>query len=425
MLNTSEKKVILFNFARYMAGRYRLGYGYLALYWAAVLFEEIIWQKSGLRQGLDPEKYPEGKEPNLYGLIKNLNEETLREDSIWRYRTVFPRFIFTKRGEPVHAEIKTLRDVRTRLDNFRYLRNSIMHGVSVDVQENEFMPHNCDEFVCYVWSELASDSFVRALEEWHPEQGGRPIQTLSRISADYMIRTIDETNIKEPSVKFEGITVTDFENLFCLRDKLLGLKDRLSLWLSQNTPHLDTDILTTIDTTSAYIWMPLVQKQKKEVGDRKGIWDCSVSILGTPLDLRIYLEFGGRARNAREYFYRFLGSEEYRKFSQQQMFNQGWQLFDVDWYSALFNVRPLDSWQSSRDVDIAAALVKLPPREQLDSEPITWNRLSHGFIIWKNSLADDEEIEFNRVITKLERVIALHEEFTKFCHKEVLRGELS
>jgi hypothetical protein len=270
---------------------------------------------------------------------------------------------------------------------------------------------------------LAPDSFNKALAAWRPEQGGRPVQALSRISADYMVRAIDETCINETPGVFTGIKAADFDTLFLLRDKLLGLRDRLSSWLLKHTPHLDTDILTTIDTTSAYIWMPLVPKQKKVEGNRKGIWDCSISILGTPLDLRIYLEFGGRARDERERFYRFLASEEYAHFRHQSLAGRGWQVFDIDWYSALFNVRPLDSWQETCSVDINAALAKLPCQGQVDPEPITWNRLAHGFILWKSNLTANQVISFEQVTEKLEQVIALHGEFMKFSSKKITEGE--
>jgi len=412
-----DKQRVLYDFARYMAGRYKLGYNYLALYWAAVLFEGIIWEKSGIQQGLHSDMYPEGKEPNLYALIKGLSEDKLRENSIWRYRQVFPKFIYRKHNQPCVAEIKTLRDVRTRLDNFRFLRNRIMHDLSINLLEDEFMEHNCDEFICYVWSELAHDSFAKALEAWRPEDGGRPVHALSKISADYMVRTIDETCMKESPSEFNGINSEDFDNLFHLRDKLLALQTHLGTWLPQHAEHLDTDILTTIDTTSAYIWLPLVQKEKKFDSSRKGVWDCSVSILGTPLDLRIYLDFGGRARDEREMFYSFLESEQYSVFYERTMVGKGWQVFDVDWFSALHNLHSLDNWFGCRHHDIADAVRKLPPKGGQDPEPITWNRMLHGFIFSKHDLVDGQLVSFEVIAEKLGQVINLHHAFMDYCRK--------
>lgn len=85
----------------------------------------------------------------------------------------------------------------------------------------------------------------------------------------------------------------DFDNLFDLRRKLVPLKNYLSTWLPEHAPFLKTDILTTIDTTSSYIWMPLVPCQVPKIEKRTGVYDCSVSLLATPLDLRIYMDFGG------------------------------------------------------------------------------------------------------------------------------------
>lgn len=421
MNETGGKQVVLREFARYMAGRYRLGYNYLALYWAAVLFEGIIWQKSGLQQGLRADRYPKGKEPNLYALIQGLTEVQLCDDSIWRHRQVFQRFIYRKANRPCTAEIKTVRDVRARLDNFRFLRNRIMHDLSINVLEEEFMPHNCDEFICYVWSELAPESFAKALKNWCPQDGGRPLQALSQISADYMVRVVDETRIKVSAAEFNGIHARDFDNLFHLRDTLLALQAQLEHWLPKHAGHLATDILTTIDTTSAYIWMPLVQKVKKVDGVGKGVWDCSVSILATPLDFRIYMDFGGRARDEREGFYNFLASEDYAEIYERSMAGNGWQVFDVDWYSALHNQRSLDRWVGNRHSDIAAALRILPPRDNHDPDPITWNRMLHGFILSKHDLSAGQAISFEAITEKLTQVIAFHQTFIHHFGQITLR----
>lgn len=414
-----DKQQILQDFARYMAGRYRLGYSYLALYWAAVLFEGIIWEKSGMQAGLNPMMYPEGKEPNLYGLIKGLKDDVLSKDSVWRCRDVFPRYIHKGAdGNLTIDNITSLRNVRTRLDNFRHLRNQIMHGISINVLETEFMTYNLDEFVCYVWSELAPESFNKAHAEWRPTDGGRPVHRLSQISADYMVRAIDETCMTESAGRFKGLSRSDFDNMFSLRSGMLALQAKLKGWLRDRYQHFETDILTTIDTTSAYIWMPLVPVQNEVDGARRGIASCSVSILGTPLDFRIYLEFGGRARNEREIFYNFLRSDEYKTYREQNLTGREWQLFDIDWYSAMHNLRPLDTWQDTCDSDITKALNILPPKQQTNPEPITWNRLLHGFIISKFDICKQQPLKFEMISEKLEQVIALHDEFNRYCQTQ-------
>lgn len=407
----------IYQFASYMVGRYRLGYDYLALYWASVLFENIIDRKL---KAQDPQLYTnlarDYKQNTLDNKIGHLSKSSLEHDSIWRYRGfVFDTYIESHGGKVIlpHQRVRDPEDVRKRLINFKWLRNRVMHDGSIQIEDEK--PGNKDEFIYYVWSELAPDSFKDQLEGHDMTSGVRLIDTLYKTTADYMIRAVDETMYVDNPEPFEGIWRADFDDMFKLREKMAALKGQLDGWLLTEAPFLTTDILTTIDTTSGYIWMPLVPRSLQGKEKRKGIYNCSVSILATPLQLRIYMDFGGQApRSERECYFEFLDSEHYNRYCDENSGLEDLCIFDIDWFSALFNVIPFTQWSSKKKSALSEAWEKIGSIPMENTTPITWNRLLHGFVFSKLDLGKDQIVGFADIEAKLREVTRFYQIFNEY-----------
>lgn len=406
-------------FAEYMAGRYRLGYGYLAQYLACSLFEKIISSKvepqfvtyNGRMMHID-------RTP-LEFKINSLSTQVLRQDSLFHRRDVFKDYIFKiketgklERRDFSDVDDQRLGEIKFRLHNFRYLRNTIIHG-NVEEQPDE-KPNNRDEFIYYVWSELAPNSFERALKYWRKFPEKTIKETLWEISADYMTRAVDETMVNDQEKEFNTLVSDDFENLYTLRHKLAALKNKVEGWLgTAKPPRLMTDILTTIDTTSAYIWMPLVPISYRQRHTRDGIFNCCVSILATPLDIRIYMDFGGYAQEQRFKFYQFLKSAEYENV-RLRLEGQGIMVFDIDWFSAFHNAIPIESWSQHKSSRIQHAKEKLLHTRR----PVTWNRMLHGFVIPAHRLSRENGLDFEMIKQYLKTMITFYDVFEAFEPKE-------
>lgn len=399
--------------AYYMVGRHRLGYEYLARYWAALLFEQIIVRKVKLQ---DPTYFEEmkkkpdrnGRVPDLDECINFLSEEELKRDSIYRHKNVFMRYHTDKQNEYFDISRNNIDDTRKRLLNFKQLRNDIMH----DVKFPERMPGNNLEFVYYVWSELLPEIFTKCKDKWHKEpKYSSIIDTISELEADYWIRYVEETvkaNVKIS--KFEPIIESDFENLFLMRKKMLSLRGIFNKWKLLKKNDLTTDIVSTIDTTSAYIWMPLVPHTLK-VAKKQGIYNCAVSILVTPLDFRVYMDFGGYAKDERERYYQFIESKEYQDYVNELKGNEKDEMerFDIDWFCFISDRSKINSQYAISPEKIASA------KQRLESviEPITWNRMLHGYIINKNTLPE-AGINTEWIGKRLKWIIAFYNVFKAF-----------
>ena len=115
--------------ARYMVGRYRLGYENLALYLAGVLFEKLIDSKLVIQ---DRAWRGRLNEINLAEKIKQLSPAILHEDSLYKRHDVFTWYMDIGQKPALRKPLSLLsgtRDVegvRKRLQNFRWLRNFLI-----------------------------------------------------------------------------------------------------------------------------------------------------------------------------------------------------------------------------------------------------------------------------------------------------------
>jgi hypothetical protein len=364
-----------------MVGHYKLGHEQIALLLAATLFESLI---NSHLEGWDEE---------------NINNTKL-EDKI--------------------NEIQIPQ--KQRLHDFRKLRNKIVHGRIDEILSEQ--RDTIEDFIVFLWSHLAPDSFEKA-DSKH-QMGQSIFATLYEHSADYMVRGLSEVEFldrdekaakyKDKDSQNDRIEPGDFENLFTLREKLVFLKYYISKWLDENKISLKTDILTIIDTTSGYIWMPLVPKNPA-AGERASVYECSVSLLATPFDFRIYMDFGGYQREKRKLYYKFLSdSPEYEEVKNRLTNKQCLKVFDIDWYFSKSNERSFSEWLLSKDDDLVKAKEKIDSAKKPESSPITWNRCLHGYVFSKKDLGDGY-IDFSRMENKLRDIIEFYRAFIKFIQR--------
>lgn len=408
MATTSEKNGLL---ARYMVGQFRLGYETLALYMAGSLFEGHI--NSMLLEWSDEDI----EKTDMCRKINAIPKEILSNNSLCTQKNVFLQYEDYEQVKNFSEDrLRRAEQGRKRLHNFRSLRNKIIH--SQEIPSIHIKSNAANDFITYLWSEIAPDSYKRAYSKKKP--GKSVIESLYEHTADYMVRAIDEVEFRKkdsalgyPEAIIE-IKAIDFDNLFELRKKLAHLKNYLPSWLIRNYGMLKTDILTSIDTTSAYIWLPLVSTEFS-AENRRGVYDCSVSILATPLDLRIYMDFGGFTRDQRKLYFDFLrDSPEYLDLLQKLQGREPLEVFDIDWYSFIFNRKKFPEWLAHKEKSLTLAQSKIKSSAKPDSSPITWNRCLHGYTIPKYALAEGEIITFDTIEPKLRNIILLYEAFDTF-----------
>lgn len=405
------------SFSDYMIGRYRLGYDYLAVYIAAILFEHIVDTKYLPHSNCD-----DGC--TLGAILNSISDlNAFSDDVIYQNHEQFQILLRKNNGEIVKRDIaipleNTLQSVKKKLLDFVLLRNKIMHEFRPDVLsgfEKEIV-----ELIIYVSSTIKGVSSISS-EDKHK------ILHIGEITADYMIKEVDEIMMREKDKKLiakekdeyfvgsDQIKEADFESLFSLRKKMYFLKNDLDRWLPSNYPNLHTTILTPIDTTSGYIWMPLVHNFKElEEKERPALFEASVSILATPLELRVYMDFGGYALDLRRKYHEFLLAEKggfidsIGKISSDELL-----VFDTTWYSYISS-RPMKAIDFIYEGDYHNTVdLKLKAKPILPSKGnkiITWNKMLSGYIIPRS------DIDKQTIYQNLETIIQLYYDFLEFVY---------
>lgn len=405
---------------RYMVGRYRLGHETVALYLAGMLFERLINRKIIDKSEITNQDISEDNLGYKIDFLKN----NMRSDGLFFHKKLFLNYSGDKFGLNYRAfsEDEKIRknQIIARLHDFRSLRNNVMHG-KFDIVQN-YRDGRKDDIINYLWCEFSPNSFENALRKKGDKK--RLIDTLKEHTADYMVRDFDEVEAKNKdhevgsNLELAKIYASDFDNLFILRQRLVPLKNYLGDWLTENADLLQTDILTTIDTTSSYIWMPLVPRKTLADKQRSSVYSCSVSLLATPLDLRVYMDFGGSNREQRKLYYDFLdGSPEYSSFYDNFRSAPSLEVFDVDWYSCMFNKWRISEWLPRRESALSAARKKINAAPKAESSPITWNRCLHGFVFSKFDLGKGHVIDFDMIKQSLLDVIEFYMAFDRYKNR--------
>ena len=407
-------------YADYILGRFTLGYDYLAAFLASVLFERIINKKL---ERQNPKIYCElyqGDKADLAVKISKLNRKTLDEDVLAKI-PLFKQVV--KKG------------IKSKLHEFRDLRNELMHAdESIDrTMLSETRKSKLCELILYVVAETNPEFFSQKLQNIKKLRLSQLREAVDEITADYLIREIDETMVRrydrtltkeKKRQYFVGIDSGDFDDLFALRKKLVFLRHDLRQWLRQSEEiyhhRMRMPVLSTIDTTSGYIWMPIIHDMKHlaEI-ERPNIVMPSVSIVATPLNIQVYLGFGGKAIKQRIHYLDFIteAKGDFSEFieSLNEEDRADLKFFDTSWYAFVTEQSP--AIKEGGDVNITPSIVDGYRRElepMLASGAIaTGGKLFCGFILGRSN-AVSGGISRDVLFHKVEVMLDLYHRFLKF-----------
>ena len=308
-------------YAEYMVAKYYNGYTDIAIFLAVFLFEKYMINKAKSYE----------KEYKEY--LKSKQEK----NKDYRFDLGGAISIYCKNNKATnYKELDLLRRFRNHIvhKNFQIegKRVLLLEGKDVDI----------DYLIDFVYSNIVGEDLPKS---FFKKLGKDPSQVLLQ---DYKIKEIDETmqsihdkqRIKAYSKefnKFSKISKDKFENLFELRRELL----KLQLYLTKNMDNvgLTKTILTPVDTTSAYIWMPFIDSNFLDISSiietkRNNLVMGSVSILATPMDFRIYIDFGGGDMDFRTSYQKFLKSKQFKEYIVRYRNDDvGLKIFTTKWYS--------------------------------------------------------------------------------------------
>lgn len=395
----------------YTAGRMRQGFDYLAMYLAATLFERIVCQKLEKAAPATYQKLISSKDKNtLYDII-----DALKRHDNSRYRS--PEYLFKHID---NFPVSSWNNAIKRLNHYRIARNKIVHSKNPErlIEDSDFKKVLV-EMLLYSISENCPELYQKhfaAIDEFTREKFR---EVLDAKVADYLVRSVDEVMIKRFDQKIGTvddqwqIELADFDNLFTLRNKLASFKNSTDQWLKENYRSLKTTTLTTIDTSSAYIWLPIVHKENAPATDRPNLATASASILVTPLDFRIYIDFGGLCYDDRKQYFSFIkdGNGAFRTFlNDLDSEARGcFRIFDVSWYSFITQKRTpesiLQNW-SRWEAQVNRGVKEL---EKLRAHPIiTTNNLLSGYILDRKWIKKNGPLTEDLIHEKLGQVIDLY-----------------
>jgi len=278
-----------------------------------------------------------------------------------------------------------------KLINLKKTRNDIVHGFIRDIN-----PKAIRDIVEFIWEVVAKTTENKA---------ERNIDLIDIKTAQYWVRDFetatDEKNVQR-QLEDQKIAFNDFQDLYKMRNKFLELitfldvRKRLGKY-----PNFTIDDISAVNTTSAYVWLAIVDRRGEP---RRKINGPSISVLATPLDLRIYLDFGGLAFEHRKNYFQFLQMNELEFYG---INTTDLHIFDIDWYSFISNRRLYKEYIKTPDFKIKAN-VSYDMVDNINTDaPLTWNRMLIGYIIDRSSTEDDK-LTFNIIWNKICEIIKLY-----------------
>jgi hypothetical protein len=288
------------------------------------------------------------------------------------------------------------------------IRNEITHEIEIyHISRKKIWP-----MLYFIWEVLDTKSFQKY-------KGN--VDAIDFLTADYAvvdIRELFNENLQDVLAEkhsFQAFGIKDFEELYLLREKMISLGARIKqeILKVKFKNELYIDIISNINTTSAYVWMSMNLHNSE---NRERINSASVSILTTPLDLRIYFDIGGGAYQVRQDYYKFLRSEYFKNFL-THIDLEGIELFDNDWYCFIVQRTPLvdfDDQQIGKQIEEAEEKLL-----QYQDKIITWNRLLFGYILERG------DITFDEIESKLRIIIDMYYCFESFRQKELGREKVA
>ena len=392
-------------YAEYMLANFVLGYIDTAIFICANLFDKYFQTVTSPKDINRIKSQKKRNHLDLWVYIDlYINSDKIRQDVLY---------------DQIDVSYDQIDVLKNKLNSFRELRNDFIHGMDDNqiIQRKE----QIGEFILYVYYSFHKDIDYDSTIIYDESMRNILIQ-------DYKIKEITERMIarmekekltlQSHSVKtFKGINKSDFNNLFELRKKLRYLqrsieKDMLKVGL-------EATILSPIDTTSAYIWMPFTDKDFTDNVNqfstkRNNLIIGSTSILATPVDFRIYIDFGGGDYEYRLAFQNFLQSNQFRTYIQQfKNYEPALKIFDVKWYSFIVQENNLLDVIADKSLnDMAIKAITIIENEQEQSSIITAGYNKIGFVL------PAQDIDKSEILSLFKKIAHFYYEFLIYKFKE-------
>ena len=358
----SQKELHLIG--RYVSGLYRQNYFVVAAYVAGNTFESII---NVFLQEQDKLDFMCGTQECLHKKIEALNTSSILK--------------------AFHISV-----TNQEMLDIKNIRNEIVHGFIRDIEKSKIK-----SLVEFIWNVTK--------KEKEPILDEIDLKTAQYWVRDFEVAIEKDAKIVSYYNSAKEITKEDFLDLYEMRHRFLEIEDyidkpkRLEAFAKYKV-----DNVSAVNPTSAYVWLAIVEAESKS---RKKIYGSSISILATPLDFRIYLDFGGLAFNDRKRYYKFLQSFDP---SALDIETENLNIFDIDWY-AFFGERHyfLDYAGTLAFKEKAKESVDLVTKSKKNI-PLPWNKLLIGYVYEREELSDGK-LSFDEIWIKLKNIIKLYEYF--------------
>ncbi len=383
-------------YAEYMLANYTLGYIDTAIFIAANLFEKYF--------------------QTMVSKHEAKNELRISEKYITLKHYITSYVKYKSHQDVIYSQGN---DLIAKLDSFRKLRNDLIHEMNDDkIIQNK---RQIGEFILYIYysfhKNLNYDSSII-----HDESINNTLIQDYKIKeiTERMIARMEKEKITAQSnlVKtFQGINKNDFDNLFELRKKLRYLQRVIENDISDIG--LKSTILSPIDTTSAYIWMPFVDKEFTDNVNsfqtkRNNLLIGSTSILATPVDFRIYIDFGGGDYEYRLAFQDFLQSEQFMTYIQRfKNHETPLKIFDIKWYSFIVKENNLLDVITDKSInDMALQAKTIIEKEKQQGKILTSGYNKIGFILQARDIGKIE------ILSLFKKVAHFYYEFLIYKFKD-------
>lgn len=362
-------------FTFYAVALYRIGNYTDAAVIGSIMFEKAVYYLLENRMDFDPDRIKEEAQRRGKGPLQSAIDLLFNDES--------------DRNNRDH-----LHDLRIEV------RNKIVHKINL----NEIKRNNIVDMLKFIWETFDPDTYKKFDKE---------IPKIDFLTADFAVMDVRELLNRQESEPelFTKFETEDFKELYKLRKKFISLKPRIEKDLLQDNI-IEIDILSKIDTTSAYVWMSM----HKNGQERQRISAASVSILGTPLDLRIYMDFGGEAIEERQNYFNFLKTKDFRNFWRKKKRGmtapriKDIQIFNIDWFSFVFDQALLEN---ELEKNTMIENIRKAERELKENQnnKVTWNRMLCGYIIPRKT------IEYQDIKNKLAIIIQFYDCFEEYIKR--------
>ena len=292
-----------------------------------------------------------------------------------------------------------------QLKDLTKMRNNIVHG-RIQGKELNIATKKLVEFIWKVVMQLTNAKF----EE--------DIDLIDDRTAYFWVKDFDNGigHPVPPPPRSQEIVYDDFQDLMKMHGKFRTLKDFLDVQgRLKKYPDYMIDDITSKQTAVAYVWLAIVERSPQI---RKKIYGSSISVLATPLEIRIYLDFGGLAFKDRKKYLEFLQNNE---LDSLEMDTTDLFIFDIIWYSYI-----LEKWEFKKYINTETLKEKAKKsydetvKESESDVPLTWNKLLIGYIIKRESITDDN-LSFEIIWEKICTIIELYKNYCNYCSPKKIK----